>query len=168
MELLVVRHAIAAEHSDWARTGHDDSDRPLTDKGRVRMRSNAAGIAAIVPHLDVIATSPFARAGETALILGRAFRRAPVVEVASLASGGSRGELLEWLANRGEEEVVAIVGHEPDLGTLVAALVAGQRARPLAMRKGGACLLRFDGPPAIGCGELRWFLPPRLLRRLAA
>lgn len=167
MELLIVRHAIAAEHADWARTGNDDSERPLTDRGRIRMRANAAGIAAIVPRLDVLATSPFARAGETALILGRFFRRTPVVEVAPLASGGSRGELMEWLATRGRDEVVAIVGHEPDLGRLAAALVAGEGSPPLVMRKGGACLLRFDGLPRIGHGELRWFLPPRLLRRMA-
>jgi len=167
MELLVVRHAIAAEPADWAGTGQDDSRRPLTDKGRSRMRRNAAGIAAIVPRLDIIATSPFTRAAETARLLARAWRDLPIETVPALASGGSRKELIAWLAARDPEDTVALVGHEPDLGALVAALVAGESAHSLAMRKGGACLIRFVGLPRVGRGELRWFLPPRLLRRLA-
>ncbi|MFN2376810.1 MAG: histidine phosphatase family protein [Candidatus Binatia bacterium] len=167
MQLLVVRHAIAAERTDWAGTGREDSRRPLTDKGRSRMRLNAAGIAAITPRLDIIATSPFTRAAETARVLARAWRGVPIETVAALASGGSRKELLAWLVARDPEDTVALVGHEPDLGALVAALVAGEGAQSLAMRKGGACLVRFVGLPRIGRGELRWFLPPRLLRRLA-
>ncbi len=167
MELLVVRHAIAAEQADWAAGGKPDSERPLTDKGRRLMRANARGIAAATPWLHAIASSPFTRAMETAAILAREYRRLEVTTVPALASGGSQGELLDWLKTRDDEERLALVGHEYDLGRLVAWLVGGKSIGALEMKKGGACLLRFPGHPVPGHGELHWFLPPSLLRRLA-
>jgi phosphohistidine phosphatase len=165
MQILVVRHAIAAEPADWAATDAPDSERPLTAKGRRLMRRNARGIAAVAPWLHAVASSPFARAMETARILARQYRKLDVTTVPALASGGSRDELLEWLRTRDDEERLALVGHEPDLGRLVGWLAC--RGGPIEMKKGGACLLRFAGHPAAGSGELYWFLPPPLLRRLA-
>ncbi len=166
MQLLVVRHAIAAQRSDWTRTGRPDDERPLTPRGRSRMKRNAVGIARAFPGLDLIATSPFARATETAGLLAQAYARVETVVVASLASGGSRKQLASWLASRRRDERVAIVGHEPDLGELVAWLVAGRAATAFPMRKGGACLLEIPGATEGGAAELRWFLPPSLLRRI--
>jgi phosphohistidine phosphatase len=167
MEIVVVRHAIAAEPSEWAGTGRPDSERPLTDKGRRLMRRNARGIAAAAPWLHAIASSPFVRAMETAEILAREFRKLEVTTVPALASGGSREEIVEWLKTRDDEERIALVGHEPDLGRLVGWLVGGRTIGAIEMKKGGACLLRFAGHPAPGHGKLHWFLPPSLLRRLA-
>jgi phosphohistidine phosphatase len=44
MKLLIVRHAIAEEREDFARTGKDDRLRPLTDDGRKRMKQGARGL----------------------------------------------------------------------------------------------------------------------------
>jgi phosphohistidine phosphatase len=104
---------------------------------------------------------------ETADILARAYRKLMVTTLPALASGGSREEILEWLKTRDDEERIALVGHEPDLGRLVGWLVGGRTIGAIEMKKGGACLLRFAGHPVQGHGELHWFLPPSLLRRLA-
>lgn len=166
MQLLIVRHAIAADQLAWAATGSPDDQRPLTDKGRARMKRNAAGIVAALPDLDSIGTSPFTRAAQTAALLARAYKGVEVVEVPALGSGGSRDELLGWLATWDVDARVAIVGHEPDLGWLVAWFLGGDAVPAVGMRKGGACLLDFVGHPSPGRAELRWFLPPSLLRRL--
>jgi phosphohistidine phosphatase len=168
MEILVVRHALATEQSDWAATGKPDNERPLTRKGRKLMRKNSRGIAVAVPWLSVIGTSPFTRARETAEILARQYRKIEITDVPALASGGAQAELFEWLKARDEEERVALVGHEPDLGRLVGCLVGGKSLEAIEMKKGGACLVRFAGHPVPGRGELHWFLPPSLLRRLAS
>lgn len=171
MELLLVRHAIAEDRARWAAAGRADDARPLTSKGRSRMKRAAAGLDAVLPGLDLLATSPLERAAATAAILSRTFPDARVVELPSLAPGGSRDETLAWLARR-KERRVALVGHEPDLGALAAWLIAGDENAagtplpPLAMRKGGACLLRFAARPRAGSAALRWFLPPSVLRRL--
>jgi phosphohistidine phosphatase SixA len=91
----------------------------------------------------------------------------PLLDVKELASGGSRNELLKWLASR-TESCLAVVGHEPDLGSLVGSLVVGDsRAVPIPLEKAGACLLRFPERIEQGQGELRWLVYPRLLRKLA-
>ncbi len=59
---------------------------------------------------------------------------------------------------------VALVGHEPDIGQLAARLL-GLR-HPLAFKKGGVCRIDMETLPPAGPGELRWFVPPRILARL--
>ena len=155
MQLLIVRHAIAADQLAWAATGSTDDQRPLTDKGRRLMKRNAAGIVAALPRLDLIATSPFTRAAQTAELLARAYGGVEIAQVDALASGGSRDELLGWLAACDVQHRVAVVGHEPDLGWLVAWLLAGDGVPAVGLRKGGACLLDFVGHPSPGRGELK-------------
>ena len=58
---------------------------------------------------------------------------------------------------------VALVGHEPDLGELAAALVGASRA--LAFRKGGVCRIDVERIDSSAGGSLIWFLPPKLLRK---
>ena len=47
MKLLLIRHAIAEEREDFARTGKDDRLRPLTDEGRKKMKQAARGPARV-------------------------------------------------------------------------------------------------------------------------
>jgi phosphohistidine phosphatase len=60
---------------------------------------------------------------------------------------------------------VALVGHEPSLSEALAKLVDARDPARLAFRKGGAALVDLPGPASDG-GQLVWFLPPRILRRL--
>ena len=41
MRLLVIRHAPAEDRDEFAKTGKDDSERPLTDDGKAQMRRAA-------------------------------------------------------------------------------------------------------------------------------
>ncbi len=166
MKLVVVRHAIAGDRVAFAETGQPDSERPLTDAGRKKMRANARGLRAVVPTLDVLATSPFLRARETADILAETYGR-KVDEVPALAHGGSRPALLAWLQAQ-HAETIAVVGHEPDLSQLIGWLVTGEAAPIVPLKKGGAALLLFPDLPLFGDAEIRWVLSPKLLRQLGA
>jgi len=44
MQLVVIRHAIAMEREEFAPTGRDDSLRPLTDKGKAKMKKAGTAI----------------------------------------------------------------------------------------------------------------------------
>jgi phosphohistidine phosphatase len=164
MDLLIVRHAIAMEREEWR--DRPDTERPLTAAGRERMERNVRGLRRIHPELDRIATSPLVRARQTAGILADGYRGPPVLEVAPLAPGGRPEEVAEWVGGRTGERI-ALVGHEPDLGRLVSWFLYGDSLPPLEMKKGGACLLRFTLAIGARRASLRWFLPPRVLRRLA-
>jgi phosphohistidine phosphatase len=166
MDLLIVRHAIAGDRDAWAQSGRPDGERPLTPEGRKRMRENARGIRALVPRLDLLATSPYARAAQTAELLLEEYGEITTVDLPALAHGGAPDEIRAWLAQRAEERI-ALVGHEPDLGILIGWFATGAAGAPIPLRKGGAALLRFTDTPGPGTGGLRWLAPPKVLRLIA-
>src|SRR5687767_2097993 len=97
MKLLVIRHAIAEDRKRFAKTGQDDGARPLTARGRRRMKIAARGLRRAAPEVDVLITSPLTRAVETAEIVSGAYRDLKVVKVSHLTPEGSVHALLKWL-----------------------------------------------------------------------
>ena len=87
MQLLVIRHGIAKDRDAWAQTGAPDAMRPLTRRGRRRMRRSARGLARLVEKLDALASSPLVRAKQTAEIVSDAFGGIEIDEAPSLAPG---------------------------------------------------------------------------------
>ncbi|NOT35358.1 MAG: phosphohistidine phosphatase SixA [Candidatus Eisenbacteria bacterium] len=163
MRIILFRHGPAGSR-DAARWP-DDADRPLTQRGTARTRASARGLARLAGPVTRIYSSPLERARHTAELLRTAHGLdAPIEYLDALAPGGSFREVLKTLSDCEATEVVALVGHEPDLGKLAAILVFGAPATTLALKKAGACTISFIGAPAPGEGRLTAFLPPRLLR----
>ena len=166
MQLLVIRHAVAEDRDHWAFSGHPDAERPLTGDGKRRMKRGAAGLRGVVPRLDTLATSPLVRARDTAAIVAREYGGMEVETLPELAPERGADDLLPWLRNRAPDDCVAIVGHEPGLGFLVGWLLTGRHETFVELKKGAACLLEFDDPPAAGNATLVWALAPAHLRKL--
>ena len=165
MKLLLIRHAIAEEPEDFARTGKDDRQRPLTDEGRKKMKQNAKGLRELVPEIDLLATSPLTRAAQTAAILDSVYGGLSEVEIEELAPEATPTELLRWLRKQ-KAGTIALVGHEPSLSLILSWLLTGTERRLFSFRKGGACLLEFADEPAAGTATLLWALTPGQLRDL--
>jgi phosphohistidine phosphatase len=119
---------------------------------------------------DRLLASPLARARQTAE-LAVAAGLAPRLELAeALAPGGDPLPLIgTWLAelgpSGGSRRRLALVGHEPDLGLLVARLI-GAVPGSIDLRKAGLAVLRLPGPATSGLAgraRLRLLLAPRLL-----
>jgi phosphohistidine phosphatase len=164
MELLIVRHAIAcdADGQRWP----DDVERPLSARGVLRARQAARGVRRIVPPPVRVLTSPLLRARQTAAILAEFAGWPRALLSPLLAPEASPAAVLALLA-RSRERCVALVGHQPSLGRLLASCLAGGGGRgAFELRKMGMALVEFDGPPRAGHGELLWLVPPRLLRAL--
>lgn len=166
MQLLVVRHAVAEDREAFAATGCDDALRPLTVGGARKMRRVAAGLRQLLPVIDVLVASPFTRANQTAEIVRREYGIDRVELAVVLQPETALDDLVTWLG-RYDGGVVAIVGHEPQLGRLVTYLIAGADHPGVELKKGGACLIAFEGPPARAAGRLVWSVPPGTLRDLA-
>jgi len=170
MNLLVIRHAIAEDKEAFAKTGRNDDLRPLTDAGRSKMRRGAQGLRAVVGRAALLASSPLVRARETAEIVAPTLGIARVEIVDALRPDRGYDELVKWLRTRDvpndDDRIVAVVGHEPHLSGLVTWLMTGSNESRLELKKGGACLLRFDGEPGKGEGTLRWLVTPAQLRDL--
>lgn len=162
MELLVIRHAIAAERADDVA----DADRPLTDRGRRRFRQVVHGLSALGLGVDLVLSSPWRRASETAdLLAALTTGDRPPLLTPHLA-GPPRAELLSAIASSGVQRL-AVVGHEPWLGELVALLTSGEAryGEAMPLKKGGVAVLGGAATP--GGMVLHALLPPSVTRRLA-
>ena len=160
--LLLVRHAIAEARGEaWP----DDSLRPLTGKGIARMREIAARLMTLGETADVVLTSPFTRASETAAILFEAWSPLPSVTVIqALAPGNPPEDTMAELAGYSRNARVALVGHEPDLGMLAAWLIGSKL--PLPFKKGGVARIDVDLPARPHTGQLVWLATPKMLRQI--
>jgi phosphohistidine phosphatase len=167
MQLLIVRHGIAEDKSDFAKTGKGDDLRPLTAEGKEAMARNAEGLRKIVPDISELATSPLVRARETAEILARAYRIEIGATTDTLSPDAPFEKLIEWIGERAKRDVIAVVGHEPHLSGLAMWLMTGMEEPRIELKKGGACLLTFRGAPNAGAGTLEWSMYPKHLRALA-
>jgi phosphohistidine phosphatase len=166
MNLLVVRHARAEGRETFATTGKADSERPLTRNGIRRMKEAARGLRLLVPSIDLLVSSPFRRAVETARIIADAFGGVRSVERDELAPEGHPQQLIDWLAAQQRRKTICIVGHEPDLSELLAVLLADRSKQPSKLKKGSATLVRFDGSPSASSASLRWHRSARELASL--
>ncbi|HZF12442.1 MAG TPA: histidine phosphatase family protein [Thermoanaerobaculia bacterium] len=166
MQLLVIRHAIAQEREDFARTGRDDRLRPLTDEGRKKMKQGARGLKELVPEIDLLATSPLTRAAQTGAILDSIYGGLSEVEIDELSPEAAPVDFLRWLRKQKAEQV-AVVGHEPSISLILSWLLTGSERRIFSFRKGGACLIEFAGEVGAGTATLLWALTPAQLRELA-
>jgi len=189
MRLLIIRHAIAEDREDFAKSGREDGERPLTRSGRRKMERGARGLRRMVPDIDVLATSPLTRAAETAEIVADAYGDVTLVTVDELTPEGRYADFLRWLraladaggdggngdmgdqgtggdGQAGPPDLVAVVGHEPHLSGLVSLFLTGQSTPIVELKKGAACLLDLGDQPTAGRAKLVWSLTPAQLRRL--
>jgi phosphohistidine phosphatase len=166
MHLYLVRHAIA-EQPD-AKLWPDDRQRPLTAAGARRFKRMAGILTALIESagkVDRLLTSPLVRARATARLLHKA-GLPDAIEESVLAPGRTAARVLAVLRAHDAQSIV-LVGHEPDLGRLLAVCVAGPDVKlSLRFRKGGAACLSFAGVPRVGEATLEWLLPPKALRVL--
>lgn len=164
-ELLIVRHGIAEDRVEFAKTGWSDDRRPLTKRGRTRMRQGALGLRWILGSLDLIVTSPYLRAAETAALLAAAFEGLVPEELDALVPDAPYDALAEWIRGRDREARIALVGHEPHLSGF-ASMLLGAKGSLLELKKGSACLLNVAPSVSAGSAHLCWALAPSHLRRL--
>lgn len=158
----LVRHAIAeARGAAWP----DDTQRPLSAEGVRRMKRAVRGLVALDVELDVIVSSPLVRARQTAEILSRGLRGRPdVIELPELAPGLAPATTARSLAAATDAASLAIVGHEPDLGSMAAWLVGA--TQPIAFKKGAICRIDVSRWPPQPHSRLIWFATPKMLRSI--
>ncbi|HYM80336.1 MAG TPA: phosphohistidine phosphatase SixA [Candidatus Limnocylindria bacterium] len=166
MRIYLFRHGPAGsrDSSRWP----DDSLRPLSPRGAERTERAARGLARLEADPTSVLSSPLVRCMQTAKLLREALELETTIETLdALVPGGSVRATLQRLSQFEPDDAVFLVGHEPDLGKLAGGLLFGAGASSVPLKKAGACLVAFDGPIKAGGGELRAFLPPRVLRGIA-
>ena len=162
LELYLIRHGIAAERGpDYP----DDSKRPLTSKGMTALRRTAKALNDLEITFELIITSPLVRTKQTADILAELLEGKPaIVQSDALAPAGTPAAVIQEIVKHARKPKIALVGHEPNIGELTGRLI-GSRS-PIQFKKGAICRIDFDVLPPKSLGQLIWFLPPRVLRRV--
>ena len=165
--IFILRHGIAVIRGDASYPL--DSDRPLTTKGVKRMRRIAKGMRRMKVGFDLLLTSPYRRALGTAFVVGREYGAGEIIQT----SQALKPEILPEEVIRSLQEKYSphrrllLVGHEPQLSSLISTLTSGSAsARPL-LKKGGLCKLEVDKLQTGKCATLLWLLTPRQLISIA-
>jgi phosphohistidine phosphatase len=166
VDVYLVRHAIAEQRD--AMRWPVDSLRPLTPEGADRFRRAARGLHRLVPTVDRLLTSPYARAWQTAELLHDEIDWPAPLESSGLSGHSTTVEALDALRVHADRDSVALVGHEPQLSWLASLLLAGEESVVrLELKKGAVALLELTPPPTPGSAVLRWSVRPKILRGLA-
>lgn len=161
MRLIVIRHARAKERDPAA--WPDDTLRPLTKGGRRDFARLAARLPRWIQPPDVVLSSAWVRAWDTASILRHETGWPDAVREPTLETEGGPAAveaIIRALSSRRDQGAVALVGHEPVLGQLLSKLLGGAA---LELRKGAVASLEVD--PVAGHGVLRGLVPPEAVQR---
>ena len=166
MELYILRHAIAEPAPNPPAGG--DSKRRLTTEGADKMRRAAKGMKAMGLSFDLIVSSPYLRAKETAEIVVDVLRPGKRLELSPLLEpdGDMKGFIEELGRKHGDKKHVLIVGHEPNLSRLTSQLTSGHMRTSIELKKGALAMLTAETLEFDRCATLTWLLTSRQMRHL--
>jgi len=148
MRLIILRHGKAEAH---ASTGRDE-DRLLRPRGEEQARFIADALEASLSPPELILSSGYVRAVQTARILQQALGCTLQIEPA-LECGVPVGQVVQLINDHRSADETApplvLVGHNPQLEDLVALLTRGHTSSPPhPLRTGEAAILDLPDPPA--------------------
>ncbi len=162
MIIYFLRHGLAGDPEQWQ---GDDSERPLTKKGKKHMKESANTFNWLSVAPDIIITSPLVRALQTAEITAKelGYKKEDLVVDERLSPGFNPEKLAEIIQEHPDAQSLMVVGHEPDFSSTISALIGGGE---VMIKKGGLARvdLEQNNPPK---GTLTWVLPPKVLVDLA-
>jgi phosphohistidine phosphatase len=163
MQLYIVRHGIAIDREDPKCP--PDPERYLTEEGVEKTKQVAKGVAALAASADLLLSSPYVRAMQTAEIFAAAldYAKQKIRRTDLLLPGADPSLLFRDLAKDKQSSSVFLFGHAPQLDDIIATAL-GSKRHITSLKKAGVALIelkRISPPIAL----LVWLGTPKLLRR---
>ena len=156
MEIYLLRHGIAEN----ARPGAPDSERALTAEGKQKLRRVLGRAKAAGVKPDLILSSPYRRALETAEVAAESLGyRGKVVHTAALVPEANPHETWEEIRSHRTEDSVLLASHEPLMSSLLA-LLLNTPSLMVDFKKGGLVRVDCDRFGAEPHCTLKWMLTP--------
>lgn len=154
MRVFLIRHGDAdADIPD----GLDDEARALTARARVALPAHFWGVRELMGTPDVMVMSPLVRAVQTATILAQVVGyEGPLRSTRLLFPDGPVGAL-EKLLGEHEGKAVALIGHQPSMGS-AAAHFLGMASFPRPVTPG--TVIGIERPDGGGPGTLFLYAAP--------
>lgn len=166
MKIYLVRHGIAVEAGT---AGYeDDSLRPLTKKGRDKMQKIANALKELNVEPELIVSSPYIRASQTASILAKAFKyKEELTYSDSLMPMGEPNDMIGEINEKYSVDELMLVGHEPNLSNLVSVLLDGKPDLSIRLKKGSVCCLSVDDLRSERKANLEWLITPKISMKVS-
>lgn len=163
MQLYIVRHGIAVDREDPRCP--PDPERYLTEEGVEKTKQVAKGVAALGATADLLLSSPYVRAIQTAEIFADTldYAKQKIRRTDLLLPGADLSLLFRELAKEKLASSVFLFGHAPQLDDIIA-MALGSKRHIASLKKAGVALMELKrvSPPT---GMLVWLGTPKLLRR---
>jgi phosphohistidine phosphatase len=117
MDLYILRHADAVDRAPT------DAQRELTPKGRAQAERVAAFLSAPDRRPEIVLTSPFLRARQTAAAIAKACK-VELIEVPWAACGMAPSNAQREIQGYAAFKTALLCGHQPDLSHLIGSYTA--------------------------------------------
>jgi len=167
MKIHVLRHGIAVMRGEF--NVEKDSGRPLTPKGKLQLRQTGATMKKMGLRFDLILSSPYVRAKQTAEIVAESLKLKKRLKFsdALVPDGDSENLIRQLNESKPAPEKVLLVGHEPYSSRLISLLTTGREDLMMDFKKGGLCKLEIGKLSHGRCGTLVWLLTPKQMKLMA-
>jgi phosphohistidine phosphatase len=163
MRLIFIRHGLAEGH--FSLEQDKDFERELTDEGIKRLHKTFKLFKKVQSSIDVIFTSPLARAAQTAELFWPYYQDADLEMMADLDILDDPRHLVEYISFLPTDGHYAFVGHDPHITRVIAVLLALHPEHDfMTMKKGGICVL--EGGMWKGF-KLELLLQPKVMKTLS-
>jgi len=155
MNIYLIRHGEAEPTS----VNKPQEERELTKNGEKIVKASAEFWKNYVSEFELIFSSPLKRAMQTAHIIKEVFNiKSEVLPELLLLNGGPTEDLLIFVSSFGVENI-AMIGHQPDLGTHISRMTGGDGAN-IKITPATIAKISFKGNPVMGDGILEFLVPP--------
>jgi phosphohistidine phosphatase len=140
MKLIFIRHGQAEGHFSLDPVA--DFERTLTPEGIKQLGKVFKTFTISEPKIDVIFSSPLARAVQTSEIIWEHYPKADLELMADLDILDDPLHLVEYISFLPTDGCYAFVGHDPHLTRVIASLLALHPEHDfMKIKKGGICVL---------------------------
>jgi phosphohistidine phosphatase len=155
MNIYLIRHAEAEQTSE----GKPHEERALTAKGIEILKESIIIWKSFATNFDIILSSPLKRSKQTAAVIYKIYRpQFEVTEEICLLNGGLTEDLIS-IARSLNMNDIAMVGHQPDIGIHINAMIGSTTAN-IKMLPAAIVKISFNEKPKIGNGVCEFLLPP--------
>jgi phosphohistidine phosphatase len=166
MKIYLVRHAIAI---DFGTQGYnDDSLRPLTKEGRAKMKRIASALKALEVMPNLIVTSPYVRARQTAeVVIEGIGYQGELAQSFNLIPSADSGDMIKEINKKYAVDELMLVGHEPSMSALTSVLLTGNSNLSINFKKGGVFCLTVDDLQRGHKAVVEWYIPPGIATKIS-
>lgn len=161
-EIFILRHAHAEDITEGQPAGND-FDRKLTEEGIEKTKKLSNFFKRLKEETDIILSSPYRRAKETAEIFANNLGTTIALKTADfLSSGASSKDIVKGLLPYSSYKKILLVGHAPDLEHFLGKLIGAERIK---LKKTSMAKVSLSNNIELS-GELIWLITPKIASKI--